>query len=447
MEATIKMVGFGLCQYFGEHWNKFDIFVVAAGLAEAFMTELVTSTTDVNFSMLRILRVTRIVRLVRSQKGLRSLLATLLLSVPSLANVGSMLLLLFFVYAVMGMNLYGGASTAGNSFLTEDASFVNVPRAMLLLFRCSTGESWNGIMHDLSQGENSDNSASAVAFFFISFVVLCLFMMVNLFIAVILENFSDITSVENGDIVKQHHLESFAEVWGEVTAELESSLFCPSWELVTLLNQLEAPLGVKGDTSISGMSAKDYTTYMIDHVRQLRIKQNSAGQIFYLDTLHGICSSVIPQKAQEQVPAPSEALEPAPGFSAGGGDHHGHLTKAQLVEQEEHKRASKLEELAKKSVLKSWTKFNDSLAEQAKALFPNIIHSQDPLEMVVVDLVEEFNAAMLLQARWRLNKAKNGAAMPKFKHPERVASTLANFNLDAPRHQHRHHPTRSQLTL
>lgn len=67
-------------------------------------------------------------------------------SLPALGNVGSVLFLFFFIYAVVGMNLFGAVKFG--VYLTDKANFSNVAIGLLTLFRCITGESWNGIMQD-----------------------------------------------------------------------------------------------------------------------------------------------------------------------------------------------------------------------------------------------------------------------------------------------------------
>ena len=79
--------------------------------------------------------------------SLRVLLHSLVKSLPSLMSVGSLMLLLLFIYAVLGVQLF--YSVRFNEMLNEDANFTNLGKALITLFRCATGESWNGIMHDL----------------------------------------------------------------------------------------------------------------------------------------------------------------------------------------------------------------------------------------------------------------------------------------------------------
>ncbi len=80
------------------------------------------------------------------------ILDTLVYILPSLANIGSMICLLIFIYAVLGMQIFAEvkfrpASAGGLGALRDYANFREFGSAMLLLFRCATGESWNLLMH------------------------------------------------------------------------------------------------------------------------------------------------------------------------------------------------------------------------------------------------------------------------------------------------------------
>ena len=78
-------------------------------------------------------------------RGLRTLFNTLLSSLPAVFNVGSLLFLMFFIYAILGMNLFG---TQDNELSQQDphANFLSFGSSMLTLFRLSTSDSWDQIL-------------------------------------------------------------------------------------------------------------------------------------------------------------------------------------------------------------------------------------------------------------------------------------------------------------
>ena len=101
-----------------------------------------------------------------------------------------------------------------------------------LLFRCATGEAWPDIMLDATSGRDCDpeniernmttgemlnpdqNCGSSLTYlYFVSFIFLCSFIMLNLFVAVIMDNFDYLT--RDSSILGSHHLGEFISVWSE----------------------------------------------------------------------------------------------------------------------------------------------------------------------------------------------------------------------------------------
>merc|ERR1719453_2195442 len=95
VEFLVKHMGLGMKQYWRDIWNKLDGTIV---LISVFSMALSLGSSA---GLLRTLRVLRLVRLIKGVPGLRSLATTLYLSLPSLGNVGIMLLLTLYVYAVL----------------------------------------------------------------------------------------------------------------------------------------------------------------------------------------------------------------------------------------------------------------------------------------------------------------------------------------------------------
>lgn len=91
----------------------------------------ITADTAV-LRLLRVLRVLRIFKLVPKAKGLRMMLQTLMWSLPALGNVATVLLMFMFVYAIIGMNLFGNIKPQES--ITQDINFSDFPSSMLLLF-------------------------------------------------------------------------------------------------------------------------------------------------------------------------------------------------------------------------------------------------------------------------------------------------------------------------
>jgi hypothetical protein len=235
MEAALKLLGGGSKAYFDDSWSRFDILVVV-GTDFGILLERGLGATCTNPSsdgggalatlgpaiqILRIMRVGRVLRLLRSLKGLQRVFSTLLLTLPSLVNIASLLFLLFFIFAVLGVQLF--AQVGLGEHLAPRANFQGMDVAFSTLFRCSTGEDWNAIMHDAANSPSTcspqpmpynksvcgfeghdefdcvplTGCGTALAYpFFVLFSLLVTFIFVNLFVAVILEAFAE--SAEDG---------------------------------------------------------------------------------------------------------------------------------------------------------------------------------------------------------------------------------------------------------
>ena len=96
--------------------------------------------------VLRVFRILRILRLLKGAKQLRDLIVTMILSFPSLINVGSILALIIFIYSVLGVNLF--TFLVHGETLNDDRNFDTFGIAFLVLFQCLTGDDWSSIMSD-----------------------------------------------------------------------------------------------------------------------------------------------------------------------------------------------------------------------------------------------------------------------------------------------------------
>jgi len=83
----------------------------------------------------------RILRLASKSKSLKLLIDTLLFVLPSLGNVSALLFLFFFIFYALGLNLFGTALWW--DYITFDANFSEFGKAILMMYRCTTGENWN----------------------------------------------------------------------------------------------------------------------------------------------------------------------------------------------------------------------------------------------------------------------------------------------------------------
>jgi len=150
LEAAVKIYALRW-NYFKDNWNRFDFLCVVATTA-GIVAGMITHVKLASFtSVVRIFRIARLFRLLRFLKGLNKIFMALLLALPKLVYTLLILLLLVTLFGILGVSLF---STAKHSeTLNVHGNFHNFLWAFVTLFRASTGEAWNELMHDLSKDE------------------------------------------------------------------------------------------------------------------------------------------------------------------------------------------------------------------------------------------------------------------------------------------------------
>ncbi|KAG9327996.1 hypothetical protein JZ751_016982 [Albula glossodonta] len=176
----------------------------------------------INLSFLRLFRAARLIKLLRQGYTIRILLWTFVQSFKALPYVCLLIAMLFFIYAIIGMQVFGNIQLNEDSSINHHNNFQTFVQAIMLLFRSATGEAWHEIMLAcLSQRPCDERSGSSgkecgsdfAYFYFVSFIFLCSFLMLNLFVAVIMDNFEYLT--RDASILGPHHLDEFIRVWAE----------------------------------------------------------------------------------------------------------------------------------------------------------------------------------------------------------------------------------------
>ena len=249
VEMLIKWWGIGI-QYFQDKWNLFDFGLVV--LAWIGQTGALPPTLG---SLFRIFRVMRMLRLVRNIKGLLKLFKTLIYSIPALLNVGIIMALIMFICANLAMNSFGNVKEG--ELLTGDANFQTFWLSFNTMWRISSGESYNGIMHDLNikipycspygggridpHESNCGNQTLSFLIFQLCFTILN-YVLVNLFIAIILDNFADECAMSESSVTAES-LEEFDEVWASFDPQGTQKIEIRY--LSHILDQVEYPLGVR----------------------------------------------------------------------------------------------------------------------------------------------------------------------------------------------------------
>ena len=206
-------------------------------------------------NLLRVVRVFRIGRLLRffhKAKGIKRLVFSLLISLSALFNVGAILFLIMFIYALIGMSFFAHVKKTGA--LNEVVNFETFLNSMLLIFRLMTAAGWNDVLEPLmieapdcdpnykglSNG-NCGNYWVAVIYFY-SFIIIIFLVLINMYVAVILENYNNVIEQEKIGITGDD-IDLFYDHW--MMYDPNSTQYIYYRDLSDFLNTLEGNLGIK----------------------------------------------------------------------------------------------------------------------------------------------------------------------------------------------------------
>uniref|UniRef100_A0A8B9IK65 Voltage-dependent L-type calcium channel subunit alpha n=1 Tax=Anser cygnoides TaxID=8845 RepID=A0A8B9IK65_ANSCY len=253
VEMVLKLIAFKPKGYFSDAWNTFDSLIVIGSIVDVVLSEADNSedSARISITFFRLFRVMRLVKLLSRGEGIRTLLWTFIKSFQALPYVALLIAMLFFIYAVIGMQVFGKVAMRDNNQINRNNNFQTFPQAVLLLFRCATGEAWQEIMlaclpgkrcdpeSDYNPGEEYTCGSNFAIIYFISFYMLCAFLIINLFVAVIMDNFDYLT--RDWSILGPHHLDEFKRIWSEYDPEAKGRI--KHLDVVTLLRRIQPPLG------------------------------------------------------------------------------------------------------------------------------------------------------------------------------------------------------------
>ncbi|KAM6989093.1 LOW QUALITY PROTEIN: voltage-dependent P/Q-type calcium channel subunit alpha-1A-like, partial [Passerculus sandwichensis] len=250
LECLLKIMAFGVLNYFRDAWNIFDFVTVLGSITDILVTEF--GNNFINLSFLRLFRAARLIKLLRQGYTIRILLWTFVQSFKALPYVCLLIAMLFFIYAIIGMQVFGNIGIEeedDESAITQHNNFRTFFQALMLLFRSATGEAWHEIMLSCLSGKPCDENSGIkedecgnefAYFYFVSFIFLCSFLMLNLFVAVIMDNFEYLT--RDSSILGPHHLDEYVRVWAEYDPAAWGRLTLA--DMYEMLRHMSPPLGL-----------------------------------------------------------------------------------------------------------------------------------------------------------------------------------------------------------
>uniref|UniRef100_A0A8C1ZZ79 Calcium channel, voltage-dependent, T type, alpha 1H subunit a n=1 Tax=Cyprinus carpio TaxID=7962 RepID=A0A8C1ZZ79_CYPCA len=214
IEALLKLVAFGFRRFFKDRWNQLDLAIVLLSIMGITLEEIkMNAALPINPTIIRIMRV------LNSQSFLHVLLQ-IAWDLICVGNLGLLFMLLFFIYAALGVELFGKLECTDNNpceGLSRHATFENFGMAFLTLFRVSTGDNWNGIMKDtlrecLPEDKHCLTYLPMVSpIYFVTFVLMAQFVLVNVVVAVLMKHLEESNKEAKED----------AEMDAEIEMEME----------------------------------------------------------------------------------------------------------------------------------------------------------------------------------------------------------------------------------
>ncbi|XP_072903534.1 sodium channel, voltage-gated, type I-like, alpha isoform X1 [Hemitrygon akajei] len=243
--------------YFTIGWNTFDFVVVILSIVGMFLADIIEKyfVSPTLFRVIRLARIGRILRLIKGAKGIRTLLFALMMSLPALFNIGLLLFLVMFIYAIFGMSNF--AYVKKESGIDDMFNFETFGNSMICLFQITTSAGWDGLLAPiLNSGPpdcdpTKDNPGSPIKgdcgnpsvaiLFFVSYIIISFLIVINMYIAIILENFS-VATEESAEPLSEDDFEMFYEVWEKF--DPDATQFMEYGKLHDFADALEPPLRV-----------------------------------------------------------------------------------------------------------------------------------------------------------------------------------------------------------
>ncbi|GFR09765.1 voltage-dependent T-type calcium channel subunit alpha-1H, partial [Trichonephila clavata] len=222
VEAVMKVVALGVLKYLKNRWNQLDIVIVGLSIAGIVLEKMESDLIPINPTIIRVfrvLRIARVLKLLKMAKGIRALLDTVMQALPQVGNLGLLFFLLFFIFAALGVELFGRLECTEDlpcEGLGEHAHFKDFGMAFLTLFRVATGDNWNGIMKDTLR-DNCDYSSECIRnccvspliapLYFVVFVLMAQFVLVNVVVAVLMKHLEESHKQMDDDLEMDAELE------------------------------------------------------------------------------------------------------------------------------------------------------------------------------------------------------------------------------------------------
>ncbi|XP_059391443.1 sodium channel protein type 2 subunit alpha-like isoform X3 [Carassius carassius] len=265
-ECIIKLIALR-CYFFTVSWNIFDFVVVILSIVGIVLADIIEKyfVSPTLFRVIRLARIGRILRLIRGAKGIRTLLFALMMSLPALFNIGLLLFLVMFIYAIFGMANF--AYVKRQAGIDDMFNFETFGNSMICLFQITTSAGWDNLLSPILNNSpeecdpdvphtgtnvrgNCGNPSVGITFF-VTYIIISFLIVVNMYIAIILENFS-VATEESTEPLSEDDFEMFYEVWEKF--DQEATQFIEYAKLSDFADSLSEPLRITKPNKIKLIS-------------------------------------------------------------------------------------------------------------------------------------------------------------------------------------------------
>ncbi len=240
LETVVNMVTFGMRGFWSSKWNRFDVFLAVGSIADAIIEMQGYGCPECGLRIFRAARVGKLLQVPRLRSAFSSFVNSFKQASWVLAFTG----LIYFIYAVVGMNLFSHIEVGDiddsdiyEHSLNARTNFQDLPSALRTLFRSMTGENWPALMAECS------NEIWHAPAYYISFVLVTNLLLVNVMVAVIMSSFEGV-QVDQSQI-QISHLRQFATKWKHM--DPDGTGFIHYEDLVIILKAIEPPIGLGGN--------------------------------------------------------------------------------------------------------------------------------------------------------------------------------------------------------
>uniref|UniRef100_A0A8C4TUH0 Sodium channel protein n=1 Tax=Falco tinnunculus TaxID=100819 RepID=A0A8C4TUH0_FALTI len=255
-ECVLKMLALRY-YYFTIGWNIFDFVVVILSILGIVLSDIIEKyfVSPTLFRVIRLARIGRVLRLIRGAKGIRTLLFALMMSLPALFNIGLLLFLVMFIYSIFGMSNF--AYVKKEAGIDDIFNFETFGNSIICLFQITTSAGWDGLLSPILNSGPPDcdpdleNPGSSVKgdcgnpsigiFFFCSYIIISFLIVVNMYIAIILENFN-VATEESSEPLCEDDFEMFYETWEKF--DPDATQFIAYSTLSDFVDTLQEPLKI-----------------------------------------------------------------------------------------------------------------------------------------------------------------------------------------------------------